>query len=559
MAIEQIITVAIIIGLVVFGISFVLRGLRRGWIKAVMDTGNIVLSAFLACFLSRDITTIARDYIYPLFIWITNQMGLSLEEQLAEFEAIVELLPMLIGVFITPILFLIIFCIFYVIIAFISMFFYRSKRKTVNEEGETVKVKRHVPLWSRLCGVAIGIVNAVLLLGVLLVPTNGYANLVNNVWDVYFETVDTSEFQRGTEEEPEEFEETLYFIGVDYVKPICENGFFKATYSTLGRPMFNHMTTTVYHEDEFNLENEFVTAIRLIRETTQFASSDFSKMDEERVEQLHGIVDTLDDSALMPELMATVISEMCNNWARGEELFGMDKPELGELLDPTFDVLLDILASTDRSTLIDDLNTLLELLDLLVDHEIFDNLDDSNKLMDILSKNPDLIKQLRAIFEANDHLAPMSEEIGRLCVRAVTQSLDMDNLELTGQLTDSINAFKDDPEQLSQELTGIVQNFLDEQSISATVSPEMTDEVAQAISKEFADKDNVTEDEVVDFVLNYATGQLADSEGNVDLDGDGIPDGNIDDVIPDGTFPGGTLPEDLIPGGTLPEDLIPQT
>ena len=83
---------------------------------------------------------------------------------------------------------------------------------------------------------------------------------------------------------------------------------------------------------------------------------------------------------------------------------------------------------------------------------------------------------------------------------------------MTAQLTDSINAYKDQPEQLSKELTGIVQDYMDDQGISATVGDEVIDEVADAISKEFADRDQVTEEEVIDFVLTYTQGNYTEDQ-----------------------------------------------
>jgi DNA-directed RNA polymerase beta' subunit len=240
----------------------------------------------------------------------------------------------------------------------------------------------------------------------------------------------------------------------------------------------------------------------------------------------------------MPELTASLISGLCENWANGQALFGMERPAFGELLDPTVDVLLDILATMDRHTLVGDLNTLIDVLDMLIDYKIVESLEDSNRMADIFGDNPDMIDNLMAAFEKNEHLKPMVTEIKRLCVRAITQSLDMNDTELVGTLTESINAHKDQPDQLSQDLTGIIQNYLNDNNIETTISSEMTDEVAEAISKEFADQENVSEEEVIDFVLNYATSNLTDGNGNIDLDGDGIPDGNLGDVdLNDVTLP----------------------
>ena len=162
-----------------------------------MTTGNLIVSAFLACFLSRDFTTVARDYIYPLFLWIMRLVGMGeIEQTLAEFENLIALLPLFFGVIITPFLFLVFFVIFRTIVGVILSFVYKPKRKTVDEDGKKVKVKRHIPLWSRLSGAAIGVLNAALLLSILLLPFNGYANLTVNVADEYFSGIDTSAYSR---------------------------------------------------------------------------------------------------------------------------------------------------------------------------------------------------------------------------------------------------------------------------------------------------------------------------------------------------------------------------
>lgn len=506
MDVGQIVSIVIIVLLILLGAYFAQRGARRGIVKAAMTTGNIAVSAFLACFLSRDFTTIARDYLYPLILWVMRLFGLDfVEEVLAELEGIITLAPLFLGVIITPFLFVLFFFLFRTLIGIGLLFVYRPSRK--NEDGE--KVKRHIPVWSRICGGVLGALNGVLLLAVVLVPVVGYTNLVSNVADAYFSEIDTSGYSR----EGSSAGELVYFALNDYVEPVRGNWFFKASYVTVGRPMFNHMTETAYGSGEFGLENETIVAIRLLRSGGKFISN-MNNVNEQGVEGLHDIVDILDESVLMPELAATFVSEMCDNWASGKALFGLERPDFGELLNPTVDVLLNILATVDGEILIEDLNTLLEMLDLLVEKEVFGNHQDSEKLMDILGKNPDLLSELVAIFESNDHLAPMAAEIKQLCIRVLTQSLDMENLELTGDLTDTINASKDDPEKLSQELKGIVQDYLNEQGMTANVDDEITDELALAISQEFADKDYVTEDEVIDFVLSYAQGNFTDEEIN---------------------------------------------
>ncbi len=513
MDVGKIVSIVITVSLVVLGLYFAQRGARRGIVKAAMTTGNIVLSAGLACFLSRDFTTIARDYIYPLAMLILRLFGMrDIEQKLAEVEGLIALLPLFFGVIITPFLFLLFFAIFRALIGFALLFVYRPRKKAVDEQGNKVRIKRHIPLWSRLCGAAVGVLNGVLLLAVLLLPVNGYANLTVNVAKEYFSQIDTSAYSR----EGGSAGEKVYFALNDYVVPVTDNRFLRVSYRTLGRPMFNHMTETVYGTGEFGLESEAIVAIRLLRSGGKFVNNDLSNMNEQTVKSLHEIVDTLGESALMPELAATFVSSLCDNWAYGQDLYGLSRPEFGDLIDPTFDVLLNILATVDGEILIDDLNTLLDVMDLLVEHGFFGNHHQSEHLMDTLGKNPDLLRELSALFESNDHLAPMAAELKMLCIRIVAQTLDMDNNELTGALTDAINAYKDHPEMLSEELMGVVQDFMEDQGLSTVVGAEVMDEIAGVINQEFAGKDYVTEQEVIDLVLSYAEGNFTDEEiGNV--------------------------------------------
>lgn len=531
MSAQNIAMIASIALAAIFALWFALRGLRRGWLKALFTTGNLALSATLACFLSRDFTTVLRDYIYPAVTWILEKFGVSLEEMLAGYEEIIALLPLFIGVLITPVLFLVFFAIFRAIIGFILSFFHRSKRRVINEDGEREKVRRHVPVWSRLVGAVIGVVNGMLLLAILLIPTVGFVNLGLNVTEEFFAGQDTTAYSRDdTSPLP-----MTYFIIEDYVKPVKGNWLLDTTYKTVGKPAFDYMTTTVYDDTEVYLEDELISAVQLVNKGMDFAESDFSNMDGKTVEGLHEVVDIIDHSVLMPEFAASLVSKMGSAWSRGDTAFGMEKPEMGELLDPTFTVLLRILATTDRELLVDDLNTLIDFLDLLIKNDILSNMGESSKVMDTLSKSTTLINEMTALFESNEHLAPMAKEIKQLCIRAVTQTLDMENSELTGKMTETINAYKDDPDQLSQEIGNVVSDYLADQNIEAEVSKELTDEVADAICKEFADRDQVSEEEVIDFVLNYASGNLVDEDGEIDLDGDGTPDADIDDIPSDVT------------------------
>ncbi|MBO5757964.1 MAG: CvpA family protein [Clostridia bacterium] len=513
MDVGQIVSLIITVLLVISGLYFAQRGARRGIIKAAMTTGNIVLSACLACFLSRDFTTIARDYIYPLAMLILRLVGLGdVEQELAEVEGLVALLPLFLGVLITPFLFLLFFAIFRAIIGLILTFVYRPKKKAVDEDGNKVRVKRHIPLWSRICGGVLGVLNGALLIAVLLIPLNGYANLAVNVAKEYYAEIDTSTYSR----EGGSAGEIVYFALNDYVMPATDNWFLKASYGTLGRPMFIHMTETAYGKGEFGLENEAIVGIRLLRNGGKFVTGGLTNLNEQSVKDLHGIVNTLDQSAIMPELAATFVSSMCDNWAYGGDLFGLERPDFGQVLNPTFDVLLGILATVDGETLIADLNTLLDLMDLLVKNGFFGNHHESEQLVDVFGKNPKLLQEMAAVFESNEHLYPMVEEIRMLCIRIVAQSLDMGNEELTGKLTETINAYKDHPELLSGELTGIVQEYLHDQGLSATVGDDVIQEIADVINQEFAGQDYVTEQEVIDLVLTYAQGNFTDEEiGNV--------------------------------------------
>ena len=106
MTVDNIILIVSIAVAAVFALWFAMRGLLRGWLKAIFTTANIAVSAALACFLSRDFTTVLRDYIYPLVTKVLEYFGISLESMLSGYDEVIALLPLFIGVLLTPVLFL---------------------------------------------------------------------------------------------------------------------------------------------------------------------------------------------------------------------------------------------------------------------------------------------------------------------------------------------------------------------------------------------------------------------------------------------------------------------
>ena len=121
---EEIISTSILSALAVLAVLFILRGVFKGWVKALLTTGNITLSAFLACFVSRDLIMITRDYLYPLVVWFIGLFGVHIEEFFAGYEDLINLLPLIVSVILTPFIFLAIFFLFHGIIGFVLLFVY---------------------------------------------------------------------------------------------------------------------------------------------------------------------------------------------------------------------------------------------------------------------------------------------------------------------------------------------------------------------------------------------------------------------------------------------------
>ena len=132
--------------------------------------------------------------------------------------------------------------------------------------------------------------------------------------------------------------------------------------------------------------------------------SDDAVSHEQAATSLRGVADAVDRSVLVPAIATDVITAANGSWSLGEDFHGLEKPELGENLDPLMDDILATLSTTTNETFRKDARSLVEVAAILAENGLLENVGESL---------PEAIGQTRVtepifcILLSNGHIRPL--------------------------------------------------------------------------------------------------------------------------------------------------------
>ena len=239
-------------------------------------------------------------------------------------------------------------------------------------------------------------------------------------------------------------------------------------------------------------------------------------------------MDHLLQSEWLTALFADAIEAASNTWLEGESFLGMAPPELGDLLQPSFDVALTVLSTESVETLRSDVNTVLDIVTELMLEGLVTEDPDYEALMVQLGENG-MINGVMAKLADNPHMAPLASEIQTLAVRVVSSVLgetlkhtdEYDPMidQLAGELNNVVDMSKEEREAVIRDS---VKTAFEEHGVS--VPEDVALELSEKAIEELG-KDGVIEgDELKDYFINHM-GEAGDLAGDIfDENGDLIPD-----------------------------------
>lgn len=504
--------------LILFG---ALLGLLRGFKRAFIRFLTVLIAFFgslFVCkfFLANTRKVLSYDWMQKLLT--TTGADEYVEKMETNMPAAYDLLIGIPVAFLAPIVFTVLFLVAAFFLELVSMIigFFAGKRK------------------GRLLGALIGAVQGAVVTVAILVPLCGLLSTAVS-------TIETLEAEADADSE------TIEQLA-DYkeqMEAVTEAPVYKLV-DKIGSPVCDGLMRYKVDNDYISVRKEANNIARLVAHV-MVMNKDIKEYDQTQITAMNNMVEDIDQSTLMKRLITEVLNAAGKAWERDGQFFDNDAPDVGKDFEKVMKALYQILATTSedpvsdavdaKSVIATDLQTLVDLMDVLEKHGIFPIIDDSDKLSDKFSNDPDLIKDCRKALRSNKRFDPVCNALEDMAFKAVVTNVieipekgaSQEYAEyhsMTTEVANAVNnvseedkeAFLADPQQfIADNLENALKDYLKDENdeipedVDAMISVTM-DLIADAIvnDEDLKDKiennEDITADDIEEFLNKIRNG-----------------------------------------------------
>lgn len=431
-------------------------------------------AAILARLLSGVVTKLAMNFALPKMLAAMGAEKLSDTLSILSGSASV-----IVRTAIAPLLFVVLFVLILLIVSIVKKFV-RSKKSIPDAPG----------VMARFCGLAVGILCGVLFILAFLAPLFGTLHTVDAVL-----SVGKSDEQTEVVEEAEETGKGARFSAV---VALTDAPVARQIYGVGGEALYTYLTTAKWSGDRVVLRDEAVAIATAVDQISVLSAKPVSEYDEEQVTALRNVADSVDNSVLMSNIFAGMMSQAADAWSRGEEHLGISFPGMEGHYGKIMKAFFSVFATTDANTVGADLGSFADVFDVLVRNEMFSLLDNEESGEDNFADKltgGDMVGELYAVLDQNTRMQPVKVAIA-----------DVGMNVMLGQLGGSAGNLREDHGVLMNDMAGALKTSVAGQSGTIDKAQLRTD-VATAITNNSVDVTDSVADLVVDALVDEFTAE----------------------------------------------------
>lgn len=425
------------------GIIGFLRGSKKSAVKLAISLVLVVVSVFVTLFLAPWIwENMFYESLMPqIDAFITgNETMRELFETSATLDGLTENIVLAI---VGPILFMLVYSVLGVVAWLV--FAIGGLFAIIGRHGKQKK-----NLASRGGGFLIGGLKGLVFAFVLLVPICGLLGLVNSALvGAQDENGALPEmlasYNVTLAENPENPDEpiTVLSLAEDILQsPVCGTvrtlggnalfGTLTRFEVTTGTEIVDGVETPV--KETVRLADELDVILRAIGAAMPLVTTDIGEYGEAQSNGVHNVTALLGESTILPNMMSEVLSAACTKWDAGEPFLGKEAPttedaDVNALMSDFFSAF----KSTDKTTIRADLNTLADVIDVMIQHKAFgiffpsedeEATEGETTIIDALASEG-MVTDLMTVLYQNPHTAPLCATVANLGVKAISVSLNL--------------------------------------------------------------------------------------------------------------------------------------
>ena len=494
----------IIYGIVgVLALVGALIGLSRGLYRQTVRTVTVVAAAVLSFVLITALySTLSTELdgrtVTDVVSMLVEKGVLSADADTALIENLdmktVELvLALPLGLVIARLLFLILFMILSFILMLVHLIIcalcgFKSHRNS---------------MVTRLLGFILGLVQGVLVAGLLLMPIIGICNIAK-------ESVAVLE----KEASGEEFTETCSDYYYTYVDEFVENPAI-SIYSTLGiNALYERIATVDIDEiSGIDLTELAPDAALIATDVFKLKDSHMTNLTAEDESAVSSIIKTVDDSEYFGELISGLLKATANAYENGDIDFALEDP-FGALIEEA----AKIFKTSTSQNLPSDLETIKDVVFILSRDGILTAFDEgSDAMLSALTAKDEngstCVNKVINTIKENERTKPLVTVITKisLSVMSAQTGIDENAAEAFDNIKESINndiltiKKSDYGEERYDEYVADVSTAIDSmlKENEIELEKEIVDTMAEYVAENYSDVDSISDEEASDISLSY--------------------------------------------------------
>ena len=479
---------AMILFVLVAGLIGLIRGLKKtvGQIVViVVSFGLAIGSALLLC--SPRIG--ALNFVFEKIIDLL--MGMPRVAELLAIDSFVTVAEYFILMFISPFVFLLLFYVFRTILGLIL----RIVMKKIPIMNNLPKVA------DKLGGFGTGLVVGFLVFFLLAMPIVGTLNVVSGVVTDFTDVIVSFL--------PEDEKDTN--VGaLNVLDDVVDKGVCKGLRVMGGDALYKATSNKKYNGKTVSLENEIDGMSKLIN-SIMVLGEGLTEGGTKYADAFDSIAGSVEESPLIASVAADCVSTAAGKWNDGESFMGMESFSEGAgIVKPMMDAVLEVFHTTTGEHLPGDLHSIAAAFRVLDSHGIFEVMGNEQALLEKFNKTT-VLKDLQASLHNNPRMAKVELEVSNLSMRVFATVVVIPDeshpdyeeyTELTQNIADSLNntagmTKEEKSETIKEEIKNAAADY------DVEVEGEVVNQITDKFVEEFGDKENVTEQDIKDFIAKY--------------------------------------------------------
>lgn len=388
----------------------------------------------------------------------------------------------------------------------------------------------------RIGGVAIGILQGIIVASMILLPLTGISSTVEETMDVVEEKV------------RDEASNELVTAYNEVVAPVTESFPVKTLSFFGGDMMYSLLSTVNVHDTSIDTTEILPDLATIYANILECEGMDWKSLTPQNENSIRSMVETFKNDEFLTSLSAEIVSSFATALASGDAVMELEGPFESFIPEAAL-----VFTATNSQTVGEDLETLMDVYFILSRDGFFVAMagdEASDEMLSILTKADEsgktIVNKVIEILRQNERTATLVTLLSKISVAVMAENMDLgedfdvvyENVKGGINTTLAITKEGKTEEEYVAEVSDSIDNVLKENNI--TVEKGIVDEMAKYVSENFEAGTELSDDDVNDIIISYYDAYLEYLANGGELDSG---NSSSPDVI---------IPEDMLPEGALP-------